>query len=176
MRFKRKLKTHAMDEAGAILSAVAAFSAAQAKWDSAELLARVATVCSTPQPSSVLEALYGDVEARLKTTQETAAKMARAAQDLARLQGELDAQIGRLRREMGVVVEHRRHAVDGEYKERLREIEEQYRQVEAERRGKIEEIDQLAPDAMNDACFPGNPREATHEDVVELFKKICPEA
>ena len=29
---------------------------------------------------------------------------------------------------------------------------------------------------MNDACFPGNPREATHEDVVELFKKICPEA
>ena len=41
---------------------------------------------------------------------------------------------------------------------------------------KAEEIDQLATDAMNDACFPGNPREATHEDVVELFKKICPEA
>ena len=34
----------------------------------------------------------------------------------------------------------------------------------------------MAADAMNDACFPGNPREATHEDVVELFKKICPEA
>ena len=41
---------------------------------------------------------------------------------------------------------------------------------------KADEIDQLATDAMNDACFPGNPREATHEDVVELFKKICPEA
>ena len=34
----------------------------------------------------------------------------------------------------------------------------------------------MAADAMNDACFPGNPREATHEDVVELFKKICPAA
>ena len=41
---------------------------------------------------------------------------------------------------------------------------------------KADEIDQLATDAMHDACFPGNPREATHEDVVELFKKICPEA
>ena len=41
---------------------------------------------------------------------------------------------------------------------------------------KAEEIDQLATDAMNDACFPGNPREATHEDVVELFKKVCPKA
>ena len=35
-----------------------------------------------------------------------------------------------------------------------------------------EDLDQLATDAMNDACFPGNPREANHDDVVELFRKI----
>ena len=34
----------------------------------------------------------------------------------------------------------------------------------------------MAADAMNDACFPGNPREANHDDVVALFKKICPSA
>jgi len=33
-----------------------------------------------------------------------------------------------------------------------------------------------AKDAMADACFPGNPREATLDDVIELFKKICPAA
>ena len=27
-----------------------------------------------------------------------------------------------------------------------------------------------------DACFPGNPRDASLEDVIELFKKICPAA
>lgn len=31
---------------------------------------------------------------------------------------------------------------------------------------------QLASDAMSDACFPGNPRDASHEEVVGLFKKI----
>ena len=35
-----------------------------------------------------------------------------------------------------------------------------------------EDLDQLATDALNDACYPGNPREATHEQVVELFRKI----
>ena len=39
---------------------------------------------------------------------------------------------------------------------------------------KAEEIEVLAKDAMADACFPGNPREATLDDVIELFKKICP--
>ena len=29
---------------------------------------------------------------------------------------------------------------------------------------------------MADACFPGNPRDASLEDVIELFKKVCPEA
>ncbi len=37
---------------------------------------------------------------------------------------------------------------------------------------KEEDLDTLATDALNDACYPGNPREATHEQVVELFKKI----
>lgn len=35
-----------------------------------------------------------------------------------------------------------------------------------------EDLDQLADDALKDACYPGNPREATHEQVVELFRKI----
>lgn len=34
------------------------------------------------------------------------------------------------------------------------------------------DLDQLASDAMSDACFPGNPRDASHEEVVGLFKKI----
>ena len=36
--------------------------------------------------------------------------------------------------------------------------------------------ERLAKVAMADACFPGNPREATLDDVIELFKKICPAA
>ena len=35
-----------------------------------------------------------------------------------------------------------------------------------------EDLDQLATDALNDACYPGNPREASHEQVVEMFRKI----
>lgn len=35
-----------------------------------------------------------------------------------------------------------------------------------------EDLDQLASDALQDATYPGNPREATHEQVVELFRKI----
>lgn len=35
-----------------------------------------------------------------------------------------------------------------------------------------EDLDQLADDALKDACYPGNPCEATHEQVVELFRKI----
>ncbi|MBO4366687.1 MAG: iron-containing alcohol dehydrogenase, partial [Clostridia bacterium] len=34
------------------------------------------------------------------------------------------------------------------------------------------DLDSLASDALKDACYPGNPREATHEQVVELFRKI----
>ena len=34
------------------------------------------------------------------------------------------------------------------------------------------DLDQLASDAMSDACFPGNPRDASHEEVVDLFRKI----
>ena len=35
-----------------------------------------------------------------------------------------------------------------------------------------DDLEQLACDAMADACFPGNPREADHDQVVELFRKI----
>ena len=35
-----------------------------------------------------------------------------------------------------------------------------------------EDLDQLATDALADACYPGNPREADHETVKELFRKI----
>lgn len=37
---------------------------------------------------------------------------------------------------------------------------------------KESDLDALASDALKDACYPGNPREATHEQVVELFKKL----
>ena len=35
-----------------------------------------------------------------------------------------------------------------------------------------EDLDNLASDALKDACYPGNPREATHEQVVEMFKQL----
>ena len=35
-----------------------------------------------------------------------------------------------------------------------------------------EELDTLTKDAMADACFPGNPREATYDDVMDMFRKI----
>ena len=35
-----------------------------------------------------------------------------------------------------------------------------------------EDLDQLATDAMNDACFPGNPRDASHGEVVGLFELL----
>lgn len=34
------------------------------------------------------------------------------------------------------------------------------------------DLDSLARDALKDACYPGNPREATKEQVVELFSKL----
>lgn len=37
---------------------------------------------------------------------------------------------------------------------------------------KAEDLDVIASDALKDACYPGNPKEATHEQVVELFKKL----
>ena len=35
-----------------------------------------------------------------------------------------------------------------------------------------EDLDQIADDALADACYPGNPREADHAAVVKLFRKI----
>ena len=34
------------------------------------------------------------------------------------------------------------------------------------------DLDQLAQDALADACYPGNPREATTDEVKDLFRKI----
>jgi lactaldehyde reductase len=34
------------------------------------------------------------------------------------------------------------------------------------------DLDQLAADALADACYPGNPREADAEQVKDLFRKI----
>ena len=35
-----------------------------------------------------------------------------------------------------------------------------------------EDLDVLATDALNDACYPGNPREATKEQVIEMFRML----
>ncbi|MBE6468841.1 MAG: lactaldehyde reductase [Coriobacteriaceae bacterium] len=35
-----------------------------------------------------------------------------------------------------------------------------------------EDLDRIADDALADACYPGNPREADHDTVVGLFRKI----
>ena len=37
---------------------------------------------------------------------------------------------------------------------------------------KEEDVNALANDALKDACYPGNPREATHEQVVVMFRKL----
>ncbi len=37
---------------------------------------------------------------------------------------------------------------------------------------KEEDLDILATDALNDACYPGNPREATKEQVIEMFRML----
>ncbi len=37
---------------------------------------------------------------------------------------------------------------------------------------KKEDLDSLASDALKDACYPGNPKEATHEEVKALFMKL----
>jgi lactaldehyde reductase len=34
------------------------------------------------------------------------------------------------------------------------------------------DLDQLATDALNDACYPGNPREATKEQVIQMFRML----
>ena len=37
---------------------------------------------------------------------------------------------------------------------------------------KEEDLDQLASDALKDACYPGNPREATKEQVIAMFRQL----
>ncbi len=43
---------------------------------------------------------------------------------------------------------------------------------EKNERIKEEDLDSLATDALNDACYPGNPREATKEQVIEMFRQL----
>lgn len=43
---------------------------------------------------------------------------------------------------------------------------------EKNERIKEEDLDQLAEDALADACYPGNPREATKEQVLEMFRQL----
>jgi lactaldehyde reductase len=35
-----------------------------------------------------------------------------------------------------------------------------------------EDLDQLASDALKDACYPGNPREATKDQVIAMFRQL----
>ena len=35
-----------------------------------------------------------------------------------------------------------------------------------------EDLEQLAKDALADACYPGNPREATLEQVIDMFRQL----
>lgn len=35
-----------------------------------------------------------------------------------------------------------------------------------------DDLDSLATDALKDACYPGNPKEATKEEVINLFRKL----
>lgn len=35
-----------------------------------------------------------------------------------------------------------------------------------------EDLSQLADDSLADACYPGNPCEATKEQVIEMFRKL----
>ena len=37
---------------------------------------------------------------------------------------------------------------------------------------KEQDLDSLASDALKDACYPGNPREATKEQVLEMFRRL----
>ena len=39
---------------------------------------------------------------------------------------------------------------------------------------KEEDLEIIATDALNDACYPGNPREATLEQVIEMFRMLMP--
>ena len=43
---------------------------------------------------------------------------------------------------------------------------------EKNERIKEEDLEQLAKDALADACYPGNPREATLEQVIEMFRML----
>jgi lactaldehyde reductase len=37
---------------------------------------------------------------------------------------------------------------------------------------KEEDLDMLADQVINDACFPGNPRETSKEDVIAIYRSL----
>lgn len=54
----------------------------------------------------------------------------------------------------------------------VRKLSEDVQIPQKNERIREEDLDQLATDALNDACYPGNPREATKEQVIEMYRKL----
>ena len=44
--------------------------------------------------------------------------------------------------------------------------------TEASPKVKAEDVDFLAMSAMADACTPGNPKDPTKEDIIEIYKSV----
>ncbi len=65
--------------------------------------------------------------------------------------------------------EYRKAAIDA-----VKQLSKDVGIPEKDDRIQASDLDALATDALNDACYPGNPKEATHEQVVEMFKKLIP--
>ena len=65
--------------------------------------------------------------------------------------------------------EYRKAAIDA-----VKQLSKDVGIPEKDERIQASDLDALATDALNDACYPGNPKEATHEEVVELFRKLIP--
>lgn len=63
--------------------------------------------------------------------------------------------------------EYRKAAIDA-----VRKLSKDVGIPEKNERIREEDLDQLAKDALADACYPGNPREATKEQVIAMFRQL----
>ncbi len=63
--------------------------------------------------------------------------------------------------------EYRQAAIDA-----VRQLSKDVGIPEKNEKIREEDLDILATDALADACYPGNPREATKEQVIEMFRKL----
>ena len=63
--------------------------------------------------------------------------------------------------------EYRSAAIDA-----VRKLSKDVGIPEKNERIREEDLDQLAQDALADACYPGNPREATKEQVIGMFRQL----